>query len=66
MLQAWTGRAIGKMHNNRITYSDVAAELGVSVAYVSMILNGARSPKDGRERIESAVAAIIARRAERN
>ena len=32
MPEAWTGRLIGRMHNNRITYSDLGAELGVGKA----------------------------------
>lgn len=62
MPEAWTGRVIGKMHNNSVTSSDVANQLGVTKAYVSMILNGHRAPKNGRERIEAAVNTIIANR----
>ncbi len=66
MPEAWTGRIIGKMHNNSVTSSDVAKQLGVTKAYVSMILNGRRAPKNGRERIEAAVNAIVASRAAQN
>lgn len=60
--EEWTGHLIGKMHNYRITNSDLAAELGVTKAYISMIFNGARSPAGARERMEAAVDAIIQRR----
>jgi predicted transcriptional regulator len=50
------------MHNNGVTNADVAEELGVTKAYVSMILNGARKPKDAKRRLEAAVDAIIDRR----
>lgn len=63
MPEKWTGRLIGKMHNERITLEDVASELGVTRAYVSMILNGARKPEGCRERMETAVTNIIQRRA---
>lgn len=62
MVEKWTGRLVGKMHNNGVTNADVAEELGVTKAYVSMILNGARKPKDAKRRLEAAVDAIIDRR----
>ena len=43
MPEKWTGRLIGKMHNEKITYDELANELGVTKSYVSMILNGMRS-----------------------
>lgn len=62
MPEKWTGRLIGKMHNEGVTYDDVAAEMGVTKSYISMILNGARKPDGARSRLEGAVDAIIARR----
>ena len=59
MPETWTGRLIGKMHNNNITQGDVAKELGVSRGYVSMVLNGVRKPKDARKRMEDAVDHLI-------
>ena len=64
MVEKWTGRLIGKMHNNGVSITDLAAELGVTKAYVSMILNGARKPPEAKNRLEAAVDAIIARRKE--
>lgn len=62
MVEKWTGRLIGKMHNNGISLTDVANELGVTKAYISMILNGARKPKDAKRRLEETVDTIISRR----
>jgi transcriptional regulator with XRE-family HTH domain len=62
MPEKWTGELIGKMHNNRINYDEIAAEMGVTKAYISMILNGSRNPEGAQERMEKAVDAIIARR----
>lgn len=59
----WTGKLVGKMHMHNIYQTDVAKELGVSRTYVGLILSGGREPADGRERLEKAVDAIIARRA---
>lgn len=58
----WTGEVVKKMHNNRITNDELAAEMSCTKSYISMILNGARNPDGGRERIEKAVNDIIARR----
>lgn len=62
MPEAWTGRLIGRMHNNRITYAELGAELGIGKAYVCMILNGVKKPKDIQKRMENALDAIIERR----
>lgn len=62
MPEAWTGRLIGRMHNNRITYAELGAELGIGKAYVCRILNGVKKPKDIQKRMENALDAIIERR----
>ena len=65
MPEKWTGRLVGQMHNEKITYAELADELKVTKAYVSMVLNGARKPSDARERFEGAVKAIRQRRLEK-
>jgi predicted transcriptional regulator len=50
------------MHNEGISVNDLAAELGFTRAYVSMILNGARKPDGIRERMEAAFFAILEKR----
>ena len=45
------------MHNARITQQDIADELGTTKAYVSMILNGTKTPKNARQRLEEAFQA---------
>lgn len=62
MTDKWTGRLVGKMHNERVTYDELAAEMGVGKSYVSMILNGKRKPDGIRERMETAFDAVIQRR----
>lgn len=52
MPETWTGNLIGRMHNKGITYDELAAEMGVGKAYISMILNGGRKPTDIRKRME--------------
>ena len=62
MPEKWTGTLIVIMHNEKITYDDVAEKLGVSKAYVSMILNGSRKPNNIRKRFEETIKLIIAER----
>jgi transcriptional regulator with XRE-family HTH domain len=61
MPEKWTGRLIGWMHNERITYEQLANEMGVNKAYISMILNGKRKPPNIQKRMETALEAIIKR-----
>ena len=65
MSDKWTGRLIGKMHNERVTNDDLAKEMGVTKSYVSMILHGKRKPTGIKERMETAVVAIVDRRSGR-
>ena len=58
----WTGRLVGKMHNNSVSSTDLAKKLGYTNDYISMVLNGKRTPKGARERFEKAVDEIIKER----
>ena len=62
MPEKWTGRLIGKMHNERVTYDDIAAELGVTKAYISMILNSVRKPDGIQKRMEDAFESVLNKR----
>lgn len=64
MPEKWTGRLIGKMHNECITYDDLAKELGITKEYVGMILNGKRKPEGIREKMEKAFEAVREKRKE--
>ena len=64
MVEKWTGRLVGRMHNERVTYDELAAEMGVGKSYVSMILNGKRKPAGSRERLETAFNAVVEKRKE--
>ena len=55
MPEKWTGRLIGRMHNERITYEQLANEMGVNKAYISMILNGKRKPPNIQKRMEAII-----------
>lgn len=58
----WTGRLVGKMHNEDIRVEDIASELGISTGYASMILNGKRNPSWAKEKFEQAISDVIEKR----
>ena len=62
MPEKWTGRLIGKMHNERVTMEELGAEMGVTKAYVSMILNSRRKPAGIQERMETAFESVVSKR----
>lgn len=59
MPESWTGRLIGRMHNNEVTLDQLAERLGWTKSYCSMILNSKRKPRGIREKMETAVSEII-------
>ena len=58
-MDGWIANAVGKMHVNRISNIDIAKKLNFTVGYVSMILNGKKTPKDAETRIMTAIDEII-------
>ena len=46
----WTGELVGKMHNNRVSSQELAAKIGCSTKWLSMVLNGHCSPKGAEQR----------------
>lgn len=62
MNEKWTGNLIGKMHNEGVTYQEMADEMSVTKSYISMIFHGARKPKNIKQRMEDAFASIIEKR----
>lgn len=60
----WTGDMVGKMHNNKITLTQVAEKIGVTKAYVCMVLNGHRNPKGAEQRFMAALDELIIERGE--
>ena len=58
MLAQWIVDIIGEMHTKKVTGKRLAAELGVTPEYVSMVLNGHREPKDAEKRFREALERI--------
>ena len=50
------------MHINKITQVELSQKIGWTREYVSMILNGIKSPANAEERINKAIDDIIAER----
>ena len=59
MIEKWTGLLIGKMHNNGVKQIELAEKMGLTNAYVGMILRGERKPPNIRERMETALDELI-------
>lgn len=64
-IPAWTGPVVAKMHVNRISYADLAAELHYTKPYISMVLTGRRTPKRAEAYFSEAVDRIVAKRSGR-
>ena len=62
MPEKWTGRIVGRMHTESISTDDLSKEMGVSKAYISMILHGARKPEGIEQRMKTALDNIVQRR----
>lgn len=61
-MEQWIANAVGKMHVNKVSQTDIAKKMGVTNDYIWMILNGKKSPKNAEARIKSAIAEIIRER----
>ena len=55
----WTGDIVKLMHLYGVTRKEVADELGVTNAYITMVLNGRQVKDKTKDRINSAVVKII-------
>jgi transcriptional regulator with XRE-family HTH domain len=66
MPEKWTGTVVGKMHVNCITYDELAAKLGYTKAYISMILNGSRRPAGAKQKFQQALDELIQQKTKAN
>lgn len=58
----WTADLVGQMHLHKISKKELSEELGLTVEYVSMVLNGHRDPADAEQRFRAALDRLIERR----
>ena len=54
--------AVGKMHVNKVSQTDIAKKMGVTNDYIWMILNGKKKPANAETRIMTAISDIIRER----
>ena len=59
MLAQWIGEIAGEMHKHGISNKQLAAHLGVTPEYISMVLNGHREPTGIEERLRKAIDEIV-------
>lgn len=59
MPKEWTGDLVGLMHTHKISFTQLAEELGVTNRYVSMVLNGHRDPAGAEEKFRAALDKLI-------
>lgn len=64
MLAQWVCDVVGQKHKHKIKNKDLAAELGMTEEYVSMVLNGHREPAGAEEKFTAALARLIESRAQ--
>lgn len=62
MPKKWTGNLVGLMHDEKVSFSELADELGVTNRYVSMVLNGHREPEGAEQKFAAALNRIITRK----
>lgn len=67
MPQSWTSDIVAEIHNAKISgivieNRQIAARVGWTPGYLSMVLNGKREPKEAEIKVRSALAEIIAER----
>lgn len=67
MLQSWIGDIVAQIRNAKmdgviIEQRQIAAHIGWTPGYLSMVLNGKKTPKEAETKVRLALAEIIAER----
>lgn len=67
MPQSWTGDIVAQIHNAKmegivIEHRQIAAHIGWTPGYLSMVLNGKKTPKEAENKVRSALSEILAER----
>lgn len=61
MPEKWTAELIGDMHLAHVTAKELAAEVGWHPKYLSVVLNGHRTPKGAERQLRDAFQRIVNR-----
>lgn len=56
----WTGQIVGEMHLKGVSKKDLADHMGYTPEYVSMVLNGHKTPKNAEAKFRAALGELIA------
>jgi len=59
MPEEWTGDVIGIMHNNKISYTQLAKKIGWHEKYLSAVLNSKRNPVGAEQKVRNALKEIL-------
>ena len=59
----WTGDVVAALHINGLTQAELAAKMGVTVPYISMLLNGKKNSAGAKDRMMEAIQQIKASKA---
>ena len=59
LIAQWTAEVIAKMHMESISQSELAKKMGYSCQWVSMVLNGKRSPEGAEIKFRAALDELI-------
>ena len=62
MLAQWTGTVIGKLHIYQIDHKELAAKIGWNAKYLSVVLNGHKTPRGAEQKVTEALDQLIAER----
>lgn len=61
MIAQWICDFVGRLHQHRVTITQLSKEMGVTREYLSMILNGHREPPGIESRMNNALDNVISR-----
>ena len=59
----WPGHVVPALHITGLTQADLAAKMGVTAPYISMLLNGKKSATGAKDRMMEAIREIKADKA---
>ena len=59
MPEKWTANIVAKLHLNKITKKRLAEQLGDTPEYISMVLNGHKTPKGAEQKFNAALDELI-------
>ncbi len=59
MPKAWTGKVVGILHTQDISQGELADKMGVTEAYLSMILKSKREPPNIQKKVFEALDSLV-------